>query len=177
VSIQWRSAAGSDRPLLQRFECTAPAPRQSGRRASGHPKPYERDVQSAIRTLSVPVRGRDGTCLVGLDGGELVAVALWCRMDDVDYPLFKIRLIAVATSVRGRGGAVARECVDQVLGGIAAECEEGEVVTVYGLVDHRNSASQNLLKDCDFEEEPDAPVQDAKLATWALEMRVEAADA
>jgi len=84
-------------------------------------------VQSAIRTLSVPVRGRDGTCLLGFDGDALVAVALWCRMDDVDFPIFKLRLLAVARTVRGKDGAVARDCLDEVLARIAAELEDEDL--------------------------------------------------
>jgi len=176
VTVGWRLAEGADRPLLQRFECTKPAPKEKGRRAAPHPKPYEKQVQSAIRTLAVPVRGRDGVCLLGELDGELVAVALWCRMD-ADYPLFKIRLLAVATSVRGSGGAVARECLDQVLARIVAELAPGEVATVYGLVDHRNTPSQLMLTDRDFKLQEGAPVDDPDLAMWALDVQADDEDA
>jgi len=174
VTIEWRPAEGADRPLLQRFECTSPAPRRPGRRPAAHPKPYEKGVQSAIRTLSVPVGGRDGTCLVGFDDGTLVAVALWCRMDDVDFPIIKLRLLAVARTARGKGGAVARECLDEVLARIAAELTEGEVATVYGLVDYRNTASQRLLTDMQFELQADAPTEDPNLTMWAIDIAVDA---
>lgn len=153
-----------------------PAPKEPGRRAAPHPKPYEKDVQSAIRTLSTPVGGRDGACLLGFDGGELVAVALWSRMDDADDPLFKLRLMAVSRKVRGQGGAVARECLEEVLARIVAEVDEGDIATVYGLVDRRNAASQLLLTDNGFQVQEGAPVTDADLAMWALEVEAAAGE-
>jgi len=97
-------------------------------------------------------------------------------MDDADYPLFKLRLIAVSRKVRGQGGAVARECLDEVLARIAADLDEGDIATVYGLVDHRNAASQHLLTDNGFEVQEGAPVADADLAMWALEVEAAAGE-
>ena len=80
MRIEWREATKHDRDALRRFECATPAPKEPGRRATPHSKPWEMDVQKAIHTLTPPYSGPDGTCLLGIvsDGG-LAAVSL-CRV-------------------------------------------------------------------------------------------------
>jgi ribosomal protein S18 acetylase RimI-like enzyme len=80
--------------------------------------------------------------------------------------LFKLRLIAIATSARGRGGAVARECLDETLTRIESTLEPGVDGLVYGLVDVNNGASQRLLKHFDFTVQQHAPVEDPELEMW-----------
>lgn len=78
--------------------------------------------------------------------------------------------------MRGKDGAVARKCLDEGLARIAAELEEGEVATVYGLVDHRTTASQLLLTDKSLELQEGAPVEDPDLAMWAIDIVAGARD-
>jgi hypothetical protein len=165
VSLIWREATPGDRNLLKTFACTSPAPKEPGRRAKPHPKPWEKAVQSAIRTLPVPQDRRDGTCLLGFDAELLVAYSLWTESDQ-RKGLFKLRLIAIATSARGSGGAVARECLEETLTRIESTLEPGVAGLVYGLVDVNNGASQRLLKHFDFSVQPNAPVEDPELEMW-----------
>lgn len=168
--LDWREATKGDRVLLQRFKCTTPPPREPGRRAQPHPKPYEYDVQKAIHTLNVPLHGDDGTVLLGLGpDGNLGAVSVWSSIRA--HPgLHKIRLIAVSLAYRGTSanpgvaGAVASETLDVTLtrlGGYAA----GE--RVFGLVDHRNTGSLRLLKTHGFVHLPNGTVDDPDLQMWA----------
>ena len=94
----------------------------------------------------------------GFDGELLVAYSLWTESDQ-RRGLFKLRLIAIATSARGRGGAVARECLEETLTRIESTLEPGVAGLVYGLVDVNNGASQRLLKHFIFQTEPNAPVE------------------
>lgn len=163
MNLTWREATKRDRPLLQRFTCTVPAPRDPDKRAGPHPKPYEREVEKAIRALPVPLSGADGVALLGFDEvGELVTVAAWCSI--IGTPgLYKVRLLAVARGKRGAGGLVARACLDEVLRRIASEHPGA---TVFGLVDERNTNSQRLMMDRGFSKTP-GPVDDPRLEMWA----------
>lgn len=171
MSVEWRLAERRDRETLRRFECTVPPPGPR-RRPLPHPKPWEKDVQSAVRTLGVPVRGRDGTCLLGFESGEPVAIALWCRIEQDADLSFKIRLLAVSTAVRGQGVAVARECLEQVLARIVGELDAGEPAVVYGLVDHRNRSSRKMLATSGFAEQ--SAYDDPELGLWAVEVEAAA---
>lgn len=167
--LDWREATKDDRPLLQRFECTTPPPREPGRRAQPHPKPYEYDVQKAIHTLNVPLHGDDGTVLLGLDADtNLGAVAVWSSIRT--HPgLHKIRLIAVSLAYRGTSadpdvaGAVASEALDVTLTRLGGHAP-GE--RVFGLVDHRNTGSLRLLRAHGFVHVPNGPVDDPDLQMW-----------
>lgn len=168
--LEWREATKDDRQLLQQFECTTPPPREPGRRARPHPKPYEYAVQKAIHTLNVPLHGDDGTVLLGLDEhGALGAVSVWSSIHT--HPgLHKIRLVAVSLAYRGTSadpeiaGAVASETIDVTLTKLG-EYAPGE--RVFGLVDHRNTGSLRLLKTHGFVHLPDGPVDDPDLQMWA----------
>ena len=77
--LTWREAdKKSDRRLLQAFRCTPPPPKEPGKRARPHPKPYEYSVQKSIHNLPVPLRGDDGTVWIGLrNDGAVGAVSVW----------------------------------------------------------------------------------------------------
>lgn len=168
--LTWREATKDDRPLLQRFECTTLPPREPGRRARSHPKPYEYNVQKAIHTLNVPLHGDDGTVLLGLNSdGALGAVSVWSSIRT--HPgLHKIRLIAVSLAYRGMSadpdvaGAVASETLDVTLTRLRGYAASERV---FGLVDHRNTGSLRLLRAHGFVHLPDGPVDDPDLQMWA----------
>ncbi|MFT4085496.1 MAG: hypothetical protein QM638_23180 [Nocardioides sp.] len=168
--LDWREATKDDRPLLQRFECTTPPPREPGRRAQPHPKPYEYNVQKAIHTLNVPLHGDDGTVLLGLGpDGDLGAVSVWSSIRA--HPgLHKIRLVAVSLAYRGTSadpdvaGKVASETLDVTLSKLS-EYAAGE--RVFGLVDHHNTGSLRLLGTHGFVHLPNGPVDNPDLQMWA----------
>lgn len=169
MTIIWREATKQHRVRLQQFTCTVPAPHRAGRRPGRHPRPYEYDVQKAIRQLRVPLRGADGTALLGIDDSDdLVAVAAWCSIVTVPS-LYKIRLLAVARSQRGQGGGTARECLNEVLARIVMETPVGSGKRVFGLVDRRNVNSQRLVTEFGFAR-TDGPVTDPDLEMWAAQL-------
>jgi hypothetical protein len=145
-------------------------PRQPGKRAQPHPKPYEYAVQKAVHTLNVPLHVHDGTALIGLDAdGNLGAVSVWSSI--LTRPgLHKIRLIAVSLAYRGTSvapdvaGAVASETLDVSLSTLH-EYAAGE--RVFGLVDDRNTGSLRLLRTHGFVHLPEGPVDDPDLQMWA----------
>jgi hypothetical protein len=170
VNLTWREATREDRVILRAFECTRPAPKEPGRRAKKHPKPWEKSVQTTIRTLPPPTDRRDGTCLLGFDGDRLVAYSLW--VETAGRPgVFKLRLLAISTAVRGGDGAVARVCLDETLARIESSLEPGVDGLVFGLVHVSNSNSQRLLNFFNFAVVPDAPVGDPELQMWATRVR------
>lgn len=166
MSIEWREAAKDDRDALRRFECTTSAPKEPGRRARPHTKPWEMDVQKAIHTLTPPYSGTDGTCLLGIaSDDELATVSLWCPL--LDLPgVHKIRLIGVSTSHRGQGGAVAHECLEQTLAMLATQTP-GE--RALGLIDSRNLPSQRLVSSLGFVE-VNLPGIGPDLGAWVIDL-------
>lgn len=167
MTLTWREATKADRPLLQQFICTDPAPREPGKRPHPHPKKYELDVQKAIHVLGVPMQGADGTALLGFDAsGELAAVAVWTGF--VDKPdLYKIRLIAVSRAHRSQGGSTARHCLNEVLRRIGSAVPEAQV---FALIDKENASSQRLFADRGFARHLDGPLTDLTLEMWAAQL-------
>lgn len=168
MTVLWRFAEPTDRPLLQAFQCTDPAPRDPGRRAQPHPKPWEKGVQSAIKQLPIPrtAGGADGSILLGLEGNDLVAVSFWSSDGTGQPPLIKMRLLAISSMKRGAGGNLARECVDETLRRIEAELPRDQDGIVYGLVDTSNRPSQAMLRDSGFEPQDSDEVADPDLVMW-----------
>jgi len=170
VILDWREAEKGDRTLLRAFQCTPPPPREPGKRPGPHPKPYELAVQKAIHTLNAPLRGDDGTAMIGIDqDGRIGAVSVWSSLRD-NPGLHKLRLIAVSLQLRGTSqdpetaGAVASEALDITLMALQTHAAGDRV---FGLVDHRNTGSLRLLKEHGFVHLPDGPVDDPNLQMWA----------
>lgn len=127
-------------------------------------------MQRAIHQLPVPIHGDDGTCLVGLAEGQRIgAVTVWCQMRDAPG-LFKAQLIAVSLDFRRtsadseRAGVVASEALDVTLTEMASQHPGGRVV---GLIDHRNRASQRLVRTHGFVQIRDYPLSEPELEAWA----------
>lgn len=142
--LNWREAQRDDRPLLQGFSCTVPRPRHPlTRELLPHPRPWERKVEAGLRNLKPPTGDR--CLLLGLDADEqLVAVALVeaCEGGRVA----KLSAVAVALDHQRTGLRYADEALEMALraAGDAGHGSGHPVVSVYGLVDPRNHASQKM---------------------------------
>ena len=142
--LTWRTAQRDDRAALQEFTCTVPEPSLLfGQARRSHPKPWERSVQSFIRSCQPPVAA-DESLFLGEDPSGVAAV---CAMAEQGSPaLVKIRAVAVALRYRGQGGVHADEALEVVLETAAAHGREAglDAVRLVGWVDPRNDASKRL---------------------------------
>ncbi len=173
MSLLWRDATKQDRTLLSGFRCTDPAPKEQGRRAAPHPRPWEPDVESAIHVLAPPLSGVDGRLLLGLDGGELVAVSLSCPLTEADG-WHKIRLLAISVDRRtresvseGSAGEAALDCLGETLRRIDGD----GAAQVLALIDIRNRASQRLVTEAGFAPISGFPAGDKNLTAWGARLR------
>jgi len=171
LTLIWREATKADRPALQGFKCTDPAPREPGKRPGPHPRRWEDDVQKAIHSLPVPLSGADGVALLGLDGEDLAAVVVWSGIHGRPA-LYKLRLLAVSRERRTVGGnsigPLARQALAEALFRIASEAPGADV---FGLVDIRNRASQRVLTEAGLER-VDGPASDPDLEMWAATLPI-----
>ena len=103
--MEWRSAAKTDRSVIQQFQCTDPPPRNALKRPvpDAHPRKWELAIQSAIHSLKPPGDENEAT-LLGLGEGGLAAVARVTDQGERDYYL---DLVAVAIRHRRGDGLVA----------------------------------------------------------------------
>ena len=142
--LTWRTAQRDDRAALQEFTCTVPEPSLLfGQARRSHSKPWERSVQSFIRSCQPPVAA-DESLFLGEDPSGVAAV---CAMAEQGSPaLVKIRAVAVALRYRGQGGVHADEALEVVLETAAAHGREAglDAVRLVGWVDPRNDASKRL---------------------------------
>jgi hypothetical protein len=168
VKLDWRDATRADRPGVQSFACTTPPPKEPGKRARPHPKPWEYAVQKAIHQVPVPLRNADGRLLVGItEDGGIGAVSLWSEMHGRGK-LFKTRIIAISVEFRGRSagaqpGEVASEALDVTLQEMSKAGPGGRV---FGLIDKNNHASQRLVSAHGFQLNLNFPVEDPNLQAW-----------
>ncbi len=141
--LDWREAQRDDRPLLQAFACTRPAPKTGfRRRPAPHPRRWERRVEAGIRNLHPPIGG--GLLLLGEDDLGLAAVAL--LLFEESGRVVKLAAVAVACRHRGGDGRYADEALDVAL---SAAADHGHglghpVVSVYGLVAPQNQPSRDM---------------------------------
>lgn len=162
MTLAWREAEFGDRRALQAFNCTDPAPREPGRRARNHPRPWEDEVNRSIHALSPPCTLSVDTLLLGFDEEGLAAVALWCELDAMPG-WFKIRLIAVERRLRTPGGTSIGKTATEVLNEALRRIKAQGAAVVVGLIDHRNRASQRLCADHGLLPDPAFPVEDPEL--------------
>lgn len=102
--LHWRTARPGDRAALTAFICTDPPRRRftNGRRQ--HPRPWELDVQSAVRDTRFPLLA-DTHAVVGLDTTGIAAVCRY-QLDPAAGSAF-IQLLAVATRAQHLGHGTA----------------------------------------------------------------------
>lgn len=167
--LEWRDATKDDRSGIEAFRCTTSPPKEPGRRAGPHPKPWEYAVQKAIHRLPLPVNGTNGRCLIGIaEDGSIGAVSLWCELRG-EHGIFKSQIIAVSLQFRGTStdpnqpGQVASEALDVTITEMTRQRPGGRV---FGLIHQNNLASQRLVRAHGFEFSPDFPVQDPDLQAW-----------
>lgn len=166
--LTWRTADRRDRPALQAFTCTVPTQR-SPYRPTWHPRRWELEVQSFIRSLRPPL-SPDQSLLVGEDTEGVASVCLLAQQADLQ--LIKIQVLAVAVRHRGKGGTYSDEAMDVAL---ETAVERGrktglDAVTVIGLVHDRNRAAQRLNERAGFACQGTTP---EGLEIWALTLDTE----
>ena len=171
--LDWRDAHKDDRRGIQAFRCTTSPPKEPGRRARPHPKPWEYAVQKAIHQLLLPIGDADGRCLIGLaEDGSIGSLSLWCELRG-EPGLFKSQIIAVSLQFRGtstdpnQSGPVASEALDVT---IEEMTKQGAGGRVFGLIHRSNSASQRLVRTHGFEVRHDFPVDDPDLQAWVARL-------
>lgn len=166
--LTWRAAEREDRAALQEFTCTVSEQRLFGQARRSHPKPWERSVQSFIRSCQPPAAA-DESLLLGEDRSGVAAV---CAMAEQGSPaLVKIRAVAVAVRYRGQGGSLADEALEVALETAAARGrEEGlDAVRLVGWVDPRNDASKRLNTRAGF---ACRKITSDGLEEWVLELNL-----
>lgn len=160
--LHWRAAQPTDRPALTAFVCTDPPARRfvDGRRQ--HPRPWELDVQSAVRDTRLPLPA-DTHALVGLDTDGIATV---CRYEiDTTTATAFIQLLAVASRAQHRGHGTAT--LGHVLGLIAAhlpDTQDTGATLVAAKIHHPNTRSKRMCADCGFHHVDD--VDGGKLEYW-----------
>ena len=120
-----------------------PEQRLFGQARRSHPKPWERSVQSFIRSCQPPAAA-DESLLLGEDRSGVAAICVMAEQGS--SALVKIRAVAVAVRYRGQGGSLADEALEVALEtsscawlGRGLGC-----IRLVGWVDPRNDASKRL---------------------------------
>jgi len=151
-SCVWRDAIRPDRPLLQAFCCTKPAPRDKRGRPRPHLRPWERQVEAWIRQLTPPAGHRRVLRVAG-DFGTILGVSA-LRIDKVlePVPIVQLQVIAIHVHMRGTGGSFADQMMADSLQSalrLAVQASKTGAV-VLAAVDPRNAPSQRLLRRSGF---------------------------
>lgn len=142
----WRDAEARDRAAFQQFECTA---REKRKLRTHYPRPWEREVEAAVRTANPRCDGQSAVRVYeDAEGiGAVVSVAL-CEAPD----LYIVELVAVAMRHRNSGGEIASAALEEAVQWVinhadAAGCRRPRVM---GRVDNRNNASKHMLRAYGF---------------------------
>lgn len=145
--VVWRSAVRADRGKLMRFSCTEPGRKNplNGWKHE-HPRPWEYQVQSALRSLE-PFYKPPWFLLVGVQGGEIVAAAYYEELDGPGQ--VHVNLLAVAKKHRRAGGTVARELGQELQGRLIDRALQAEVdeILLTAFVHPENAASRRLCEE------------------------------
>jgi hypothetical protein len=157
--------------MLEQFTCTTPAPRGRHGRRLPHPRPWELEVQSMIRTRRDLTYG-GGRILLGITSArELLAVTAHSPVNNPEaktVPQQLLAVVAISVSARGQGGAVADKAVERTLADIAGlpEVVRAGCAVILAGVHVENAPSEALLIRQGFECRQEA--DDAGLRPWAL---------
>lgn len=142
--LDWRYISKQDRAERQRFTCAEPPKyRYGGGRLRHHPRPWEMDVQSFLRSH---VPGPSQVMLAGRDGYGLAALSAW---DESPAGAVLLQAVAVTSRLRHQGGAWAVEMMEETLGRIEARAlaRGGESPLVIARIDRRNTPSAALCSE------------------------------
>ena len=123
-------------------------------------------MQSGFRTLTPPA-GPDTVLQLGEDESGLAAVILFSRDEDPDWSRVQARGLAVASRLRGRQGAHAREAVDVALAEMQGRAQDhgARWQLVHARIHRLNRASQRLCASAGFSYVDDL---DENLQVWSL---------
>jgi hypothetical protein len=168
--LEWRPAARTDRSHLERFACTEPARYDRQRRRPVHPRHWELDLQSEIRTLSPTEPG----LYLGFDDTGLAAVYLFSPLSpsqsllDVRVGEYKLRAVAVALRHRHQGGNVAWETITEALATILDDSAVRgyQEARVFGEIHQQNVPSQRMCERRGFRRVGPAGVPEHEL--WSI---------
>lgn len=170
--LDWRDATRNDVASLHMFTCAPPKPR--GRLVSKlkQDRWWERDVQSNVRDLRLPVPPST-RLLLGFDhAGLLSAVSHW---EELDGPsAVELLWMAVGNHMRGAGGAAADEMFDQTLIAIVDRIVQQGIPysRVLAMVWHQNTASQRMCHRAGLRRSPEDDGADGVQA-WVVELQPE----
>lgn len=148
----WRDAERDDRPLLQQFCCTPPAPRGPGRRPLAHPRQWERDVEVWFRTRTPPAGPAEVMRLLTDDVAVRAAHGLAAISHRQRGLVVLIQAVAVCMKDRGHGGAVADNAIEDALMCAMRLGNEASAATILVLarVDERNLPSAAMFERAGF---------------------------
>ncbi len=174
--LEWRPARRQDRDALKRIECTTPGRKckHAGRWEVHHPRKYELEVQSAIRSRINPPCQLPNHCLLGWDGDELAAVAFY---EELDGPAqVEVHAVAVGMPYRRKGGGWADEMLKTVLDEITLRAHEHGVdfVAVLAWIDGANRPSQDLFRRAGMRQT--GVLAETTLERWSATYLVRGAD-
>ena len=125
------------------FCCTGEPKRQPGSFKKVHERPWELDVQSAVRSRRPPYQP-PLFMIVGLDGEGIAAAAIY---EELDGPaVVQVQFMAVALRCRGRGGGTADEMFGEILRRLEERAMQRRVdqVLVTGSIYGLNVPSQRM---------------------------------
>ncbi|MBE8527707.1 GNAT family N-acetyltransferase [Amycolatopsis sp. H6(2020)] len=148
---QLRQLDRADFPQLQQWVCTSPAKaRYQGGRRPWHPRPWELEVQSYLRTLKPKT---PGVLWGAFHGPELRAVA---HLDfSEDFGATIIRALARAEAYRGQhlGEVMLEQCIRFAAGAV----QRATADVLVAKIDHRNEPSRRLFDSKGFTREGSDP--------------------
>jgi hypothetical protein len=138
-------AERTDRPALQLFTCTEPSKWDPVRREKIHPRPWELEVQSGIRSQKPPI-SPDQHLLLGEDEDGLGAVCLLAEQDSPE--IVKLRAIAIAMRHRNRHEGHADEALNMALQSIADRLSKTAITSgvAVGWIHPKNRASKRMCE-------------------------------
>ncbi|WP_156094916.1 GNAT family N-acetyltransferase [Nocardia lijiangensis] len=139
---------------FQAFSCTEPHPETPQGRRLPHPKPWEWAAQRLIRQSSRCFQS--GSLLVvgwSRASNEILAVAH--LIPEVSAAGFSVHIgvVGVSTAVRGQGGTVADQTLEEVRNVILEDARASSVSAVLATanIDTQNFASQRLFERAGYE--------------------------
>ncbi|WP_416394236.1 GNAT family N-acetyltransferase [Curtobacterium sp. LFS082] len=146
--LDWQTAHGGHRFLLQQFVCADPERQNYDRyRRNHHPFPWEYEVQSHFRGLRPPPPSGEAVRLGVQDGRLMAATHFGFDSDGTD---FVIRALGV--HVDGRGRHLGREALDDVLESLTStKRDEGLGCEAFARIWERNEPSKALFAEAGFE--------------------------
>lgn len=131
---------------LQQFTCTTDRPRTPGGRKLPHPRRWEWEAQSYLRSASQVLKSGD-VLLVG-ENGVTISACAHMKLTPIDDSLeVFIAVAAVNISIRGHGGAVADELLSRCIdAGRKRASEMGRArLIVTGNIHVENFPSQRMV--------------------------------